>query len=55
MSANLTFILAMILYPEIQRRGQEEVDRILGKGNLPTFEDMVNLPYVGAIYKEVLR
>ena len=54
-SANLTFILAMILYPEIQLRGQEEVDRILGKGNLPTFEDMVNLPYVDAIYKEVLR
>ena len=55
MSANLTFILAMILYPEIQQRGQEEVDRILGIGNLPTFEDMVNLPYVDAIYKEVLR
>ena len=55
MSANLTLILAMVLYPEIQRRGQEEVDRILGKGNLPTFEDMVNLPYVDAIYKEVLR
>ena len=48
-------ICAMVLYPEIQRRGQEEVDHILGKGNLPTFEDMVNLPYVDAIYKEVLR
>lgn len=45
----------MVLYPEVQRRGQEEVDQVLGKGNLPTFEDLVNLPYLEAMYKEVLR
>ena len=45
----------MLLYPEVQRRGQEELDRVLGRGNLPTFEDMERLPYVTAIYKEVLR
>lgn len=54
-SSNLTFVLAMVLYPEAQRRGQEEVDRVLGKGNLPTFDDLDNLPYLEAIYKEVLR
>lgn len=54
-SSNLTFILAMVLYPEAQRRGQEEVDRVLGKGNLPTLDDLGNLPYVEAMYKEILR
>lgn len=45
----------MVLYPEVQRRGQEEVDWVLGKGNLPTLDDLANLSYLEAIYKEVLR
>ena len=54
-AVNLSFILAMVLYPEAQQRGQEEIDRVLGKGNLPTFDDLTNLPYVTAIYYEVMR
>ena len=54
-AVNLSFILAMVLYPEAQQRGQEEIDRVLGKGNLPTFDDLANLPYVTAIYYEVMR
>ena len=55
MAGNLSFILAMVLYPEAQRRAQEEIDRVVGKGYLPAFEDLDKLPYVTAIFYEVLR
>ncbi|KAH8115968.1 cytochrome P450 [Phellopilus nigrolimitatus] len=51
----LTFILAMVLNPEAQRRGQEEMDRVIGKDNLPTMEDRPNLPFVDALCKEAMR
>ena len=54
-SVMLTFFLAMVLYPEALRKGQEELDRVLGKNTLPTFEDRDKLPYVEAICKECLR
>ena len=54
-SSNISFILAMLLFPEVQRCGQEELDRVIGKGSLPTFTDRSNLPYINAIVKEVLR
>lgn len=50
-----TFMLAMTLFPEAQKRGQEEIDRVIGRDRLPDFEDRENLPYVDAIYKECLR
>ncbi|KLO07687.1 cytochrome P450 [Schizopora paradoxa] len=51
----MTFILAIPKYPEIQRRGQEEIDAIIGCNRLPSFEDKEQLPYVRAICTEVLR
>ena len=55
MSALLTFILAMVLYPEVMRKGQRELDEIIGKDTLPEIEDKTRLPYIRAIYQEVLR
>ena len=55
MAGNLSFILAMVLHPEAQRRAQEEIDGVVGKGNLPAFEDLDKLPYMTAIFYEVLR
>jgi len=49
-----TFILAMTLHPEAQKRAQAELDNILGD-RLPTFADKDALPYVTAVMKEVLR
>ena len=43
------------MYPEVQRRAQEEIDRVVGTDRLPGFEDRDNLPYVDAVVKEVLR
>ncbi|KAJ6467947.1 cytochrome P450 [Mycena vitilis] len=50
-----TFVLAMLANPEAQRKGQAEVDLVIGAGNLPDFADEGSLPYVAAIVKEVLR
>ncbi|CEL08495.1 hypothetical protein ASPCAL11644 [Aspergillus calidoustus] len=49
------FFLAMALYPEVQTKAQEELDRVLGSNKLPTFEDRHSLPYIDAIVKESLR
>ena len=47
--------LAMVAYPETQALAQEELDRVVGRGHLPTFKDYPNLPYIRAMVKEVLR
>ena len=49
------FILAMTLYPDVMRSAQAELDKVVGRGRLPTFADRPNLPYIEAIYKEALR
>lgn len=40
-------------YPEIQKKAQEELDRVVGRSRLPNIEDEKNLPYCHAIVKEV--
>ncbi|KAF5372223.1 hypothetical protein D9758_005009 [Tetrapyrgos nigripes] len=49
------FIFAMILFPEVQTRAQEELDKVVGRSRLPSFADLKHLPYIHAIVKEVLR
>ncbi|KAK0657820.1 cytochrome P450 [Cercophora newfieldiana] len=49
------FVQAMLLYPEVQRKAQEEIDRVVGKDRLPTMEDEPNLQYIRSIVKESLR
>lgn len=43
------------MYPEVQKKAHEELDRVIGSGRLPEFEDRKSLPYLTAILKEVLR
>lgn len=50
-----SFFLAMVIYPTVQKRAQEEIDRVVGDHRLPSFSDRVNLPYVEAIVQETLR
>lgn len=49
------FMLCMVLFPEVQRRAQEELDRVVGSERLPQWEDEANLPYVRSVIKEVMR
>ncbi|KAF8708193.1 cytochrome p450, partial [Rhizoctonia solani] len=50
-----TFFLAMIYSPEAQKAAQTEIDHIIGNNRLPKLSDRDSLPYVEAVYKEVLR
>jgi cytochrome P450 len=54
-SALMTFALAMVLYPDVQRRAQGEIDSVVGRDRLPTFEDRASLPYIESILRETLR
>lgn len=45
----------MALFPGVQQKAQEEIDRVLGPSRLPKIADRAILPYIGAIVKEVLR
>ncbi|EJT97963.1 cytochrome P450 [Dacryopinax primogenitus] len=54
-AAMSSFVLAMTLYLEVQRKAQEELDRVVGRDRLPRFADRSNLPYINALVKEVHR
>ncbi|PAV19089.1 cytochrome P450 [Pyrrhoderma noxium] len=54
-SSITSFILAMALYPDVQAKGQNEIDLLLKGKRLPKSSDRDSLPYVNAIVKEVLR
>ncbi|KLO11753.1 cytochrome P450 [Schizopora paradoxa] len=54
-STLLTFLIAMMLNPDAQNRGQEELDRVIGSERMPTFDDQENLPFVNAICLEAMR
>src|SRR6266436_5030036 len=45
----------MIAHPETQKRAQDELDAVVGRGRTPTFGDAPNLPYIQALAKESLR
>ncbi|KAI0253712.1 cytochrome P450 [Lactifluus subvellereus] len=47
--------LALILYPEVQKRAQAELDSVVSRDRLPTFDDRPRLPYIEAVCKELLR
>ena len=48
-------MLAMILHPEAQKRAQEEIDRVVGRHRLPSFQDEEHLPYIRVLVKETMR
>ncbi|KAJ3548366.1 hypothetical protein NMY22_g1296 [Coprinellus aureogranulatus] len=53
--SGLTLILAMGLHLNVQKRAQQEIDRVVGTTRLPTFEDRPNLVYVNAVLYELFR
>ena len=50
-----SFFLAMTVYPEVQRKAREEIDRVIGIHRLPTLADRDSLPYIEAVAKEAFR
>jgi cytochrome P450 len=49
------FAQAMLLYPDVQRKAQAEIDALMGEERWPTIDDAPHLPYVRACIKETLR
>ncbi|KAL2828860.1 cytochrome P450 [Aspergillus pseudoustus] len=49
------WLLAMTLNPDVATKAQDELDRVVGRDRLPTWDDEPNLPYVRAMIKETLR
>ncbi|KAL1744246.1 cytochrome P450 [Schizophyllum fasciatum] len=51
----LNYFIAACKYPEVQKKAQEEIDRVVGTDRLPTIADRPNLPYVEALVTELYR
>lgn len=54
-SALRTFLIAMMLYPEVQKKAQAAIDTVVQGQSAPSLQDKESLPYVEAILKELLR
>jgi cytochrome P450 len=50
-----SFLYAMMLVPECQKRAQAELDAVIGPNRHPTTADRSTLPYLEAVWKESLR
>ena len=50
-----SLFLALILFPEVQKRAQAELDSVISRDRLPTYDDKPRLPYIEAISKELIR
>lgn len=44
-----------VLYPEVQKAAQKEIDEVVGPQRLPTWEDRDSLPYIRGILEETYR
>ncbi|KAF8132785.1 cytochrome P450 [Boletus edulis] len=54
-SVTYALYLAMTLYPDVMKKAQQELDSVVGTSRLPTFADRPSLPYVEALFTELLR
>ncbi|KAJ7763169.1 cytochrome P450 [Mycena maculata] len=50
-----SLILALVAYPDAQKKAHEEIDRVVGQHRMPTLDDLGRLPYVQAIILETHR
>lgn len=45
----------MAVNPASQKKAQAEIDMVIGSKRLPSFNDRVSMPYIEAVYREVMR
>lgn len=50
-----TLVLALVNFPDVQARAQEELDGVIGDERSPELDDIEDLPYLQAVIKEVGR
>lgn len=49
------FIQAILVYLDVLKKAQEEVDRVVGPDRMPNTEDAADLQYIRGCVKESLR
>ena len=49
------WLLAMVAFPEAQKRAQAELDAVIGHARAPRVADREQMPYVDALSREVTR
>lgn len=55
-STSLNFTVMYLLhFPSIQKRLQDELDKVVGRSRLPSYQDRTSLPYVEAFIAELQR
>jgi cytochrome P450 len=45
----------MAMFPDVQKKAQEELDRVVGTDRVARYDDEPSLPYIQALCREVLR
>ena len=50
-----SFLLCMVLHPEVFKAAQKEIDQVIGNDRPVDFDDRDSLPYFDYVLKEVLR
>ncbi|KAJ3517668.1 hypothetical protein NLJ89_g347 [Agrocybe chaxingu] len=54
-SATSSFLYLMATNPDVQKKAHAEIDALLGAQRLPEFYDRPSLPYIEAMYRELMR
>lgn len=54
-SALRIFLMAMMLYPDVQARARAGIDQVVMHDKMPSIDDGSSLPYLDAVLYEVLR
>ncbi|KAJ6568936.1 cytochrome P450 [Mycena capillaripes] len=50
-----SLVLALVAYPDAQKKAHEEIDRVVGEHRMPTLDDLERMPYIRAIILETHR
>ncbi|KAF8216492.1 cytochrome P450 [Mycena galopus ATCC 62051] len=50
-----SLVLALVAYPEVQKKAHEEIDRVVGEHRMPTLDDLEHMPYIRAVILETHR
>nr|BAK09477.1 cytochrome P450 [Postia placenta] len=54
-STIISFILAMLRFPDVQKKAQAEIDAVVGSERLPQISDRPSLPYIRSVIAETYR